>query len=144
MAEYECFFDDGLEGDEIDTIDYEKVDKSLVSASGDFHSLHDFSAAGEDNGGLANQGLLHRARSRSCKADGTGCCQIRFDKEINPIANDTRKGCIAQFSPEEIVALQLSIMEMDKSKFICLFVCSFFVCLLVFMFCHDKGITIFF
>ncbi|KAK7095142.1 uncharacterized protein [Littorina saxatilis] len=52
-------------------------------------------------------------RERSCKANGSGCKQIKVS---GPSPSDPRKGCITQFSPEEIVALRMSLQAMDRDS----------------------------
>ena len=63
-----------------------------------------------ENGASA---MLQRAKERCCKANGKGCSQIKVP---SPAKGDTRHGCITQFTPEEIVALQLSIHDMERGK----------------------------
>lgn len=58
--------------------------------------------------------LLAFTRRRSCKANGAGCKQIKVTTRA---PDDPRQGCIAQFSPEEIVALKLSVLDMETGWF---------------------------
>ena len=60
-------------------------------------------------------GMLARAQQRSCKANGYGCKQIKVP---GPALGDMRRGCITQFSPEEIVALQLSVQDMERGELV--------------------------
>ena len=59
--------------------------------------------------------MLARARQRCCKRNGHACKQIKVPA-VTP--GDTRRGCITQFRPEEIVDIQLKIAGMDKGRFI--------------------------
>ena len=51
--------------------------------------------------------ILNRAKEFSCMCS-TAECLMNQDHE-----DDGRKGCVTQFTPEEIVAFQLSLREMD-------------------------------
>lgn len=57
-------------------------------------------------------GMLQNARTRCCKKNGQGCKQIRVQAK----EGDPRQGCLTQFDPEEIVALQLSIQDMSRGE----------------------------
>jgi hypothetical protein len=58
--------------------------------------------------------ILLRARQRSCKPNGQGCVQIKVQQFS--CDGDMRRGCITQFSPEEIVAIQMSVHDMDRGE----------------------------
>ena len=65
-------------------------------------------------GDIGVNSLLVKARQRSCKANGHGCVQIKVAK---PGPDEQRRGCITQFSPEEITALQHSVLDMGKGEY---------------------------
>ena len=83
-----------------------------VRQEGCFANNMDVDAAPNDGG------MLAQARQRSCKANGNGCKQIKVS---GPSPGDTRRGCITQFSPEEIVALKLSVLDMDRGELILIY-----------------------
>uniref|UniRef100_UPI003AF53BB4 hypothetical protein n=1 Tax=Thiolapillus sp. TaxID=2017437 RepID=UPI003AF53BB4 len=68
-------------------------------------------------------------RIRIRKVNGYGCKQIKVP---GPAPGDMRRGCITQFSPEEIVALQLSVQDMERGELVVSFLFCTFHSILVF------------
>ena len=72
--------------------------------------------------------LLVKAQ-RSCKANGRGCVQV---KVADPAPGEQRRGCITQITPEEITALQFSVLDMGRFGYFDIFqfqCCNFVKCL---------------
>ena len=109
-SDSDCYSDDDqAEGDQHDHEENDDDDYPLVlveEASGDAEMEEDVFAV--DDGGM-----LQRARTRCCKANGAGCKQLKVPSQ----QGDLRRGCITQFDPEEIVALQLSLQDMSRGEF---------------------------
>ena len=57
-----------------------------------------------------NSDKMAKARTFAC-----GCTTI---KGVTACSEDDRKGCVSQFSTDEIVSFQLSIMDLDRGKFL--------------------------
>lgn len=111
-----------------DEVESDGEDRSLVNVDevrgeGDCGDDMAVDAAPDDGG------MLTRARQRSCKANGYGCKQIKVP---GPALGDMRRGCITQFSPEEIVALQLSVQDMERGELVVSFLFCTFHSILVF------------
>jgi hypothetical protein len=64
----------------------------------------------------SNRHLLQRARTRNCKASG-GFCKHKTATGTTT-QHECRQGCVVQFTPEEIVALQLSVQDMTRGMYI--------------------------
>ena len=100
--------DDQPETDQHDHEENDDDDSPLVHVeepNGDAEMEQDVFAV--DDGGM-----LQRARTRCCKANGAGCKQLKVPSQ----QGDPCRRCITQFDPEEIVALQLSAQDMTRGE----------------------------
>lgn len=108
--------DDEVTDEEEEPMDENDTDSLALNSDGEFDDpplVHVQEAIGGEScfgDEIANHPTHAKAAAFKCK-----CKQIKVAAEAGLEPNQ-RRGCISQFTDEEVVALQLSIQEMTKGK----------------------------